>query len=56
MFDVKHDENEQYRRHNKMKTNEYNTIGAVPNSNRKIVERGTIDTLDTHICDPSLAF
>jgi len=43
VFELKHDENVQDRRHNKMKTNEYNTVGAVPNSNRKIVDRGTIE-------------
>jgi len=54
VFDLKHDENVQDRRHNKMKTNEYNTVGAVPKSNGKVVERGTIDTLSTHIHNPSL--
>ena len=30
------------------KTKKYHTIGTDPNSNRKIVERGKIDTLNTN--------
>jgi len=33
---------------NKLRSKTYNTVGTVPNSNRKIVERGKIDTLNTH--------
>ena len=52
MFDLKHDDNAQDRRHNKIKTNEYNTVGAVPKSNRKVVESGTIEYPNTQIHDP----
>jgi len=31
----------------KMKSKKYHTVGIVPKSNRKIVERGKIDTPDT---------
>jgi len=30
-----------------MKSKKYHTVGIVPKSNRKIVERGKIDTPDT---------
>jgi len=30
---------------NKMKKKKYHTVGTIPKSNRKIVERGKIDTL-----------
>ena len=40
---------------NKMKTYKYNTVGTVPTSNRKIVERDKIDTHNTHIQDHSLS-
>ena len=34
-----------------MKNKKYHTVGTVPKSNRKIVERGKIDTLSTQIHD-----
>ena len=41
--------------HNKMKNIEYYTVGTFPKSNKKIVERGKIDTSDTQIHDHSRA-
>jgi hypothetical protein len=38
----------------KMKNNKYHTVGTVPKSNRKIVERDKIDTSNTQIHDLSL--
>jgi len=32
---------------NKIKNKEYHTVGTIPKSNIKIVERGKIDTLNT---------
>jgi hypothetical protein len=34
----------------------YHTIGTVPKSNRKIVERSNIDASNTHIHDRSLSW
>jgi hypothetical protein len=31
-----------------MKNKKYHTVGTIPKYNRKIVERGKIDTLNTH--------
>jgi len=39
----------------KMKT-KYHTVVTIPNSNRKIVERGIIDTPNTQIHDHSLSW
>jgi len=39
---------------NKMKNKKYHTVGAIPISNRKIVDIGKIDTLNTLIHDRSL--
>ena len=33
----------------KMKNKKYHTVGTIPKSNRKIVERGKIDTPNIHI-------
>ena len=33
----------------KMKNKKYHTVGTFPKSNRKILEMGKIDTLNTHI-------
>ena len=38
----------------KMKNIKYHSVGTISTSNRKIVERGKIDTLSTHIHDRSL--
>ena len=38
-----------------MKNIEYYTVGTIPKSNKKIVERGKIDTSDTQIHDHSRA-
>jgi len=40
---------------NKFKNKEYHTVGIVPKSNTKILERGEIDTSNTHIHDRSLS-
>jgi hypothetical protein len=32
---------------NKMKNTKYHTFGTIPKSNKKIIIRGKIDTLDT---------
>ena len=37
-----------------MKTKKYHTVRTVPKSNRKIAERGKIDTPNTQIYDGSL--
>ena len=34
----------------------YHTVGTVPNSNRKIVERGTTDTPNRQLHDRSLSW
>ena len=39
-----------------MKNQKYNTIGTVQKSNRKIVERGTIDTPSTQLHDLLLSW
>ena len=36
-----------------MRNKKYHTVGTFPRSNRKIVERGRIDTPNTHIHDLS---
>jgi len=41
---------------NKMKDKKYHTYVTVPKSNRKIVERGKLDTPDTKIHDHSLSW
>jgi hypothetical protein len=40
---------------NKMKNKKYHTLEIVPKSNNQTVERGTIDTLNTHMLDRSLS-
>jgi hypothetical protein len=40
---------------NKMKNEKYHTVGTVPNSNSKFVERGKFDTSNTHIHDRTLS-
>jgi len=39
----------------KMKNKKYHTVGTVPKSNRKIVERGKVYTPNTQIHDRSLS-
>jgi len=39
-----------------MKNTKYHTVGTVPKSIRKIVERGKIDTPNTQIHDRSLSW
>ena len=41
---------------NKMENKIYHTVGTVPKSNRKIVERGKIDTSNVEIHDISLSW
>jgi len=36
-----------------MKNKKYHTVGTVPNFYRAIIERGKIETLNTHIHDHS---
>ena len=38
---------------NKMKNQLCHTVETIPNSNRKIVTRGKIDTTNTHMHDPT---
>jgi hypothetical protein len=38
-----------------MKIKKYHTVGTVPKYNRKIVERGKIDTFNTHLHERSLS-
>jgi hypothetical protein len=38
---------------NKMKNEEYHTVGTIPKSNIEIIERGKIDTHDKQIHDSS---
>ena len=38
-----------------MKNEKYHTVGTVPNSNSKFVERGKFDTSNTHIHDRTLS-
>jgi hypothetical protein len=38
-----------------MKNKKYHTVGTVPKYNIKIVERGKIDTFNTHIHEHSLS-
>ena len=38
-----------------MKNKTYHTVGKIPKSNREILERGTIDTPNTHLHDRSLS-
>jgi hypothetical protein len=42
--------------YNKIKNKKYHTVGTVPKSNKKIVERGKIDTFSTQIHVRSLTF
>ena len=37
--------------HSKIKNKKYHAVGTFPKSNRKTVERGKIDTPNTHIHD-----
>jgi len=39
-----------------LKNKKYHTVGTLSKSNRTIVERGKIDTLDIQIHDPSLSW
>ena len=39
-----------------MKSKKYHTVGTFPKSNRKIVERGKIDTTNTHVHDRSVSW
>ena len=39
-----------------MKNEKYNTVGTVPKSNRKIIDRGKTDTSSTTIHDSSLSW
>jgi len=39
-----------------MKNKKYHTVGTVPKSNRKIVERGKIDIPNTQIYDRSFSW
>ena len=41
---------------NKLKNNKYHTVGTVPKYERKIVERGKIDTSNTQMHDCSLSW
>ena len=41
---------------NKMKNEKYHTVGTIPKSNIKILERGKIDTPNTQIQDRSLSW
>ena len=41
---------------NKEKSKNYHTVGTFPKSNRKIVEKGKINTLSTQINDHSLSW
>jgi len=41
------------KRVNKMKGTIYQTVGTVPKYNRKVIERGKIDIINTHIHDRS---
>ena len=38
------------------KDNKYHTVGTIPKSNRKIVEKGKPDTCSTQIYDSSLSW
>ena len=40
----------------KMENKKYHTVGTIPKSNIKIVERGNIDTSNTKIYDQSLSW
>ena len=48
--------NKQTRKADKMKITKCNNVETVPESNTKIVERGTIDTPNTQIVDHSLSW
>jgi len=39
-----------------MENKKYHTVGTVPQSNRKIIERRKIDSPNTHISDCSLSW
>ena len=39
-----------------MKNTKYHTVGTIPKGNIKIVERGKIDTPDTHLHDRILSW
>jgi hypothetical protein len=39
-----------------MKNKKYHTVGMIPKSNRKIVEKGKIDALNTNIYERSLSW
>jgi hypothetical protein len=41
---------------NKMKNFFFHIVGTIPKSNLKIVERGKIDTSNTHVHDSSLSW
>ena len=40
----------------KMKNKKYRTVGTIPKSNIKIVERGTLSTLNKQVHDHSLSW
>ena len=41
---------------NKMKSKKYHIVGTIPKGNIKIIERGKIDTPDTHLYDRILSW
>jgi len=52
-FDLCYVPNMKSKRVNKMKGTIYQTVGTVPKYNRKVIERGKIDIINTHIHDRS---